>query len=132
MVLFRMKTYRFVTLMHCYKNYFLDSTCIDSAPVMRSCEKQPDISTLGGRINCPRCQASSKRTKQQCRSPAIKGKRVCAIHGGKSTGPKTDAGKQRCAAAKTIHGWETREKRRVRAEALRELRELASLARDHF
>jgi len=95
---------------------------------MNSCEKQPYISTLGGRITCPRCQASSKRTKQQCKSPAIKGKRVCGIHGGKSSGAKTDAGRQRCAAAKTIHGWETREKRRVRAEKFRELRVLISLA----
>jgi len=94
---------------------------------MSSCEKQRYISTLGGRITCPRCQASSKRTKQQCRSPAIKGKRVCAMHGGKSTGPKTDAGKQRCAAAKTIHGWETREKRRIRAEKLRELSDMEKI-----
>ena len=53
----------------------------------------------------------------------MKEKRLCAIHSGK-TGPKTDAGRQRCAAAKTIHGWDRREKRRVRAEKFRELREL--------
>jgi len=94
---------------------------------MSSGEKQPYISTLGGRISCPRCQATSKRTKQQCRSPAIKGKHVCRIHGGRSTGPKTEAGRQRCASAKTTHGWETREKRRVRAAKLRELRELREL-----
>jgi hypothetical protein len=95
---------------------------------MSSCDKQPYISTLGGRITCPRCQASSKRTKQQCKSPAIKGKRVCAIHGGKSTGPKTDAGRQRCAAAKTTQGGrESREQRRVRAEKFRELKELEGL-----
>ncbi len=89
---------------------------------MSSCEKQPHISTLGGRITCPRCQASSKRTKQQCKSPAIKGKRVCAIHGGKSTGPKTDLGRQRSAAAKTIHGFETRTKREYRSEKFTELK----------
>lgn len=94
---------------------------------MSSCEKQRYISTLGGRITCQRCQASSKRTRQQCKSPAIKGKRVCAIHGGKSTGPKTVAGKQRCAAAKTIHGWETRDKRQIRAEKFRELKEFVSI-----
>jgi len=91
---------------------------------MSSCEKQPYISTLGGRISCPRCQATSKRTKQQCKSPAIKGKHVCRIHGGRSTGPKTVGGRQRCAAAKTIHGWETREKRELRAKKLMELQKL--------
>ena len=39
----------------------------------------------------------------------MKGKRVCKTHGGRSTGPKTEAGRQRCAEAKTIHGRETRE-----------------------
>jgi hypothetical protein len=57
----------------------------------------------------------SKRTKQQCRAPAMKGKRVCKTHGGKSTGPKTQAGRQRCADAQTIHGNETRQARSDRA-----------------
>jgi hypothetical protein len=88
---------------------------------------QSHITLLGGRIRAPRCQAISKRSKQQCKKAAINGKRVCMFHGGKSTGPKTEAGKERCAAAKTIQGWETRERRRARAEKLRELRELKSL-----
>ena len=71
--------------------------------------------TLGGRITCQRCQATSKRTKQQCRAPAMKGKRVCKTHGGKSTGPKTQAGRQRCAEAKTIHDRETRKARTERS-----------------
>jgi hypothetical protein len=52
------------------------------------------------------------------------GKRVCRTHGGASTGPRTAAGRARCAEVKTIHGWETRAKREVRAEKLRELHEL--------
>ena len=75
------------------------------------------ILTLGGRITCPRCQAKSKRTKQQCRAPALKGKRVCQTHGGKSCGPKTEAGRQRCSEAKTVHGRETRSIRAERSEA---------------
>ena len=71
--------------------------------------------TLGGRIECNQCQARSSRTKLQCRAPAIKGKRVCKWHGGRSTGPKTEAGRQRCADAKTIHGRETREARTERS-----------------
>ena len=75
------------------------------------------LTTLGGRVTCRRCQAKSKRTKLQCSAPALKGKRVCKTHGGRSTGPKTEAGRQRCAEAKTIHGRETREVRTERSLA---------------
>ena len=75
------------------------------------------LKTLGGRVVCQRCQAKSKRTKLQCSAPALKGKRVCKTHGGRSTGPKTEAGRQRCAQAKTIHGRETREARSERSLA---------------
>ena len=75
------------------------------------------LKTLGGRVTCQRCQARSKRTKLQCAAPALKGKGVCKTHGGRSTGPKTEAGRQRCAEAKTIHGRETREARTERSLA---------------
>ncbi len=75
------------------------------------------LKTLGGRVTCQRCQAKSKRTKLQCAAPALKDKRVCKTHGGRSTGPKTEAGRQRCAQAKTIHGRETREARTERSLA---------------
>ena len=88
----------------------------------RSSEKEAFILTLGGRIRCPRCQAKSKRTKQQCRSPAIRGKRCCRIHGGKSTGPRTQQGRNLCGAAKMLHGRETRAIRAKRQQALAELR----------
>jgi hypothetical protein len=54
----------------------------------------------------------------------MRGKAVCLAHGGASTGPRTAAGRARCAEARTVHGWETRAQREVRAEKLRELREL--------
>jgi len=73
--------------------------------------------TLGGRIHCLQCQAKSKRTKQQCRAPASKGKTKCRFHGGASTGPKTPEGRQRCAEAKTFHGLETRKARTDRSLA---------------
>ena len=80
------------------------------------------ISLAGGRIYAFRCQALSKRSKLQCKKAALKGKRVCMFHGGKSTGPVTSFGKKRCAEAKTIHGRETRAIRTVRAEKLAELK----------
>ena len=41
---------------------------------------------------------------------------------GASTGPKTEQGRKRCAEAKFVHGWETRELRVVRAEKFREIK----------
>jgi hypothetical protein len=52
-----------------------------------------------------------------CKAPAMKGKNVCRTHGGLSTGCKTEAGRLRCAEAKTIHGRETREARTERSLA---------------
>ena len=68
----------------------------------------------GGHITCNQCQAMSKRSRQRCKAPAMKEKTVCRTHGGLSTGCKTEAGRQRCAEAKTIHGRETREARTER------------------
>ena len=45
----------------------------------------------------------------------MRGKAVCRTHGGLSTGCKTEAGRQRLAKAKTIHGRETREARNERS-----------------
>jgi hypothetical protein len=102
---------------------------IEGDALMGSCEKEAYIVTLGGRIRCPRCQAKSKRSQQQCRSPAIRGKRVCRIHGGKSTGPKTEQGRNLCGAAKTLHGRETRAIRAKRQQALAELKLLERMGK---
>jgi hypothetical protein len=85
--------------------------------MFKTLHPEQSLKTLGGRVTCQRCLARSKRTKQQCKAPAIKGKLVCKTHGGRSTGPKTEGGRQRCAEAKTIHGRETREARSERSLA---------------
>jgi hypothetical protein len=90
-------------------------------------QKVETLTTAGGRITCKRCQATSKRTKQQCNAPAAKGKFVCRFHGGKSTGPVTKEGKQRCIAANTTYGHETRAMRAERKKKLKELKELESI-----
>jgi hypothetical protein len=90
-------------------------------------ERQSNLITLGGRITCPRCQAMSKRTRKQCGAPAMKGKRVCKTHGGRSTGPKTEQGRQRCAQAKYKGLNESRKQRTERALGMRRLRELEDL-----
>ena len=65
------------------------------------------LQTLGGRVTCKRCQARSKRTQNQCCAPAMLGKNVCRFHGGKSTGPKTQAGIAKCGQTRLVHGRET-------------------------
>ncbi len=71
-----------------------------------------------------RCKARSKRSSEQCRKAAMRGKTVCLAHGGRSSGPRTAAGRAKCAEAKTVHGREGRQTRELRAEKLRELSEL--------
>jgi len=64
------------------------------------------LSTAGGRICCARCTAQSSRTKLQCGRPALKTSKtqVCQFHGGRGSGPKTEAGRSRIAAAHYKHG----------------------------
>jgi hypothetical protein len=52
----------------------------------------------------PKCQAKAKSTGQRCKNVAIKGKRVCYLHGGKSTGAKTEEGKKRSKYARLRNG----------------------------
>ena len=73
--------------------------------------------TAGGKIVCRRCNAMSKRTRQQCGAPAIQGKAKCKFHGGLSTGPRTVESLARCAQAKTIHGQSSRAIRKRHQEA---------------
>ena len=89
----------------------------------------PLLITAGGRIHCVQCQAMSKRTKVQCRAPAAKGKTKCKFHGGKSTGPKTAAGKKRSGAKLLIHGRETSEIRAERRIRTAELQDLEAIGR---
>jgi hypothetical protein len=67
------------------------------------------LHTAGGKIACARCAAKSKRTGNQCGKPALKGKAVCQFHGGRSTGPKTEAGKARQRASVITSGNYTKE-----------------------
>ena len=52
----------------------------------------------------------------------MRGKSVCRSNGGVSSGPKTEQGRKRCAEANYVHGWETREKRQIRATKFREMK----------
>ena len=71
----------------------------------------------------PRCSARSKRSGQPCRAPAVKGWRVCRVHGARGGAPK---GKRN---GNWRHGGCTNEiveLRRAVSELLREARGLPS------
>jgi hypothetical protein len=76
----------------------------------------------------PRCGARSKRTGLPCRAAAMPNGR-CKVHGGKSTGPRTQEGLERSRKANWKHGRRSRaaneERQRVRS-AIRMLRYLAA------
>ena len=78
-----------------------------------------------------RCRART-RAGTPCQKPALRGRARCQLHGGKSTGPRTEAGRARIAAAQLKHGKLTQEKRaeaKRRAEVGREIRaELKDIA----
>ena len=79
--------------------------------------------TGGGKITCQRCTAMSKRSGEQCKKPALKTSRTqkCEFHGGRSTGPKTDAGKARQRAAVLKTGDCTKEAIEDKARSVRVL-----------
>jgi hypothetical protein len=77
--------------------------------------------TGGGKITCKRCSAKSKRSGEQCKKPALRGKAVCDFHGGRSTGPKTAEGKARHRAAVLKTGDYTKEAIEDRARSMRVL-----------
>jgi hypothetical protein len=81
------------------------------------------LRTAGGNIICQRCTAKSKRSGDQCLKPALQTSRTqkCQLHGGRSTGPKTEVGKARQKAAVTKSGNYTKESSEVRASSMRML-----------
>jgi len=55
-------------------------------------------------LQAKKCGAKSKRNNHlPCKNAAMKNGR-CRMHGGKSTGPKTEEGKKKAAAANLKHG----------------------------
>ena len=56
-----------------------------------------------------RCGAKTRRGTA-CLKPALKGKTRCQLHGGKATGARTIAGRQRLSDAQLRHGKYTKDK----------------------
>ena len=91
--------------------------------------KEKLLVTCAGKINCIRCQGTSRRTKLQCGNPALKTSKTnkCKFHGGASTGPKTAEGCQRISASLLVHGHETNKIRAERQLKTLELRQLEDI-----
>ena len=72
---------------------------------------------VGDFKSAPRCGARTRRGTA-CQCPALRGRRRCRLHGGRSTGPRTPEGLRRIRKAATQHGRYSREqvalKRHVR------------------
>ena len=66
-------------------------------------------------MQCNRCAAVFRATGQRCTATTLVGRRTCLRHGGASTGPRTVEGKRKCAAVRTVHGWETTAMRQERS-----------------
>lgn len=81
-----------------------------------------------GQHSCNQCTAKSKRSGVRCLAPAVKGKSVCRMHGGKSTGPRTEEGLLRSARAKLSHGTQTRHARLAHKKAILAIRALEESA----
>jgi hypothetical protein len=90
--------------------------CLDASPPLAGKRRgNPDLGLA------PRCGART-RGGCPCRAPAIHGKLRCRMHGGRSTGPRTEQGMARLRTARTIHGGygaETRARNRHDLTSLR-------------
>jgi len=83
-----------------------------------------------------RCGARTK-AGGACQRPAVKRTGRCTRHGGKSTGPRTQVGRDKIAALHTTHGRTTKAERakvkhmaEVGRQVMRELKEIEAWAVD--
>ena len=76
----------------------------------------------------PRCRATSKRTGERCKAPAVRGWTVCRFHGARGGGPK---GERNGMYRHGLYTKEAAEERHLLRELLRQSREaLATLPRE--
>ncbi len=73
--------------------------------------------------NAPRCGAARRHDGQPCERAASRGRKRCALHGGASTGPRTEAGRERCREAATIHGYYSAQSIAERKQARQSIRQ---------
>ena len=71
----------------------------------------------------PRCSATSKRTRERCRAPAVRGWAVCRFHGARGGAPE---GKANGAYKNGLYTAEAKKERRLLADLLRQSRKVIS------
>ena len=105
----------------------------DGLKVMKSSSKSH---RYGPNWQGQRCEARTRRGTS-CQRPGNKINGRCKLHGGRSTGPRTNEGVARLAASKTTHGRTTKVERAkskhragVGRQVMRELREIETWAVD--
>ena len=81
----------------------------------------------GDFLSAPRCGAST-RAGHECAQPAMSNGR-CRLHGGKSTGPRTDSGLARARNTRLIHGFRSGALIKLRSNAAQTARKLKRLVR---
>lgn len=69
------------------------------------------------------CMMHSKRSLQQCKKWALRGRNTCHMHGGTSKGPKTKKGKEKARQAAFRHGGYTKEAKMFHQEAMKLIRQ---------
>ena len=87
-------------------------------------DTKTDTTRFGPNWSGKRCGAKT-RSGTLCLNPTITSKRHCRLHGGLSTGPRTEAGKERIRQTHLKHGRRTKEAiaaEREQAEQRRQLR----------
>ncbi len=72
----------------------------------------------------PRCRATSKRTGERCKAPAVRGWTVCRFHGARGGGPRGNANG---AYKHGLYTAEMIEERRRFSEIVRESREFLAM-----
>ncbi len=77
-------------------------------------------------LKAPRCGARNRRGLP-CQCPAMRLRRRCRLHGGKSTGARTAEGLERIRQARTKHGFYSKAQKAERREAKRLARETRAL-----
>jgi hypothetical protein len=80
----------------------------------------------GDLAKAPRCLARTRRNTP-CQCPRIRGRTRCRLHGGLSTGPRTQEGRERIRTAVTKHGFYSHAARRKRKEKLDVVRRQVTL-----
>ncbi len=74
--------------------------------------------------DAPRCSATSKRTREPCQAPAVRGWSVCRFHGARGGGPR---GTANGAYKHGLYTVEAIEERRRFGELVRESREFLAM-----